>query len=202
MSNVRKALRSAIVDPKRAWRTAVAIVRGSLCVAWYRLRGKARIAFPFLVFERVRIAGPGRVAIGPRCVVHPNAFRGLSIVTLDRAARVTIGSDCNLGGLAIRCRESVIVGDRMMSARSLIQDTDFCAPTEHDRGASQIVIAGNAWLGGESLVLGGSHVGADAVLGWNACCDGHTVPEFHLVTGNPVVRPVPIPKLLDLTGTS
>jgi acetyltransferase-like isoleucine patch superfamily enzyme len=182
------------------------LARGLYYVLYFRLfRRNVRIALPFLAHTSVAITGPGRVAIGPWCSVHQNTFRGLSIATLSPDATVTLGAHCSLGGLTIRCRHSVAVGDYSRSAFCLIQDEPFWSssapspPGAKTRpSAGPIQIGRNAWLGGSSIVLGGATIGDDSVVGWGSCCANGVVPAASLAVGNPAGRPLSIASVLAL----
>lgn len=187
----------------RGWvRLSLALARGTALTFYFRLfRRNVRIRLPFLAYAPVTIAGPGKVRIGPFCSVHQNTLAGLSIVTLSPRAEVTIGSHCSLGGLTIRCREVVVIGDRSRTAYSLIQDVAFWSVLAAAPGArctAPIRIGENAWLGGFSMVLGGSTIGDDSVLGWGAACCGTEVAAGTVALGNPVDRSLPISRMLAL----
>lgn len=189
-------------DWRASLRLCMALARGTYWALYFRLfRRNVAIRLPFLAYAPVRIAGPGKVRVGPFCSVHQNTLAGLSIVTLSPRARVTIGAHCSLGGLTIRCGEAVAMGDRSRTAYSLIQDVPFwsgSASTTAVAGSAPIRIGENAWLGGFSMVLGGSTIGDDSVLGWGATCCGATVAAGTVALGNPVDRSLPISRMLAL----
>ncbi len=182
--------------------TLVAVVRGTYYALFFRLfRRDVIIELPFLAYETVSITGPGSVRIGPSCSVHPNVFRGLTIVTLSREAAVRIGPRCALGGLGIRCHRHVSIGERTMTAHSLIQDVVLFSDPERRRGdggglaCGPVVVGRNAWLGGLTCLLGGTSIGDDSVLSWGAVCLQTEVPAGSLASGNPVTRTVPIDRM-------
>lgn len=193
-----------------------ALLRGCLYIAYYRLfNPNVKIKWPFFVHmkfqalgQNIQILGPGKVFIDRCCSIWPNIFHGLSIVTLTPAAHVIIGSHCSLGGLTIRCRNCVTIGNKTITANSLIQDCLFvhlesaksCNPALSGMDGSPVNIGNNVWLGGQSLVLGGSSVGSDSVVSWGATLHDTLVKEYCLVSGNPAQRPLPIPSILRLTG--
>lgn len=192
----------SVADWRGSLRLLTAVCRGTWYALFFRVfRRDVVIRLPFIAYEAVTILGPGRVRIGPHCSVHPNVFRGLSIVTLSRTAEVRIGARCSLGGLTIRCRERVDIGEKTMTAASLIQDGLLFSTCEHDhRGAARptsgpVEIGRNAWLGGLTYVLPGTCVGEDSVLSWGAACFDIVVPPGSLASGNPVTRTIPIDRL-------
>jgi len=187
----------------------LAIARGSVYIIRYRiLNNKVRIKFPFAAFAPVRITGPGSVSIGKGNHVQKSIFRGLTIVTLSPNALVTIGEKCLLGGVTIRCRQRVEVGDGVMMANPLIQDSFFANPEYAISRIEKnlinetrpITIGTNAWLGAESIILGGTKIGNDTVLSAGAWCLGTYTGDYMLVSGNPAKKPLPIDKLLRLKG--
>lgn len=193
-------------SPRETASTLRALIRGTAYAAYFRIaaRGSVVIRLPFLAYERVSITGPGRVEIGPFCAVYPNVFRGLNIVTVTPAARVTIGRGCSLGGLTIRAARSVAVGDRTRTAYSLVQDTLFCASgavksaNPHRDLAAPIVIGHNVWLASASCVLSGTSIGDDSVVSQGACTVGARIGALTLAAGNLHERTLPIRGLMRL----
>ena len=201
----RRRWHGILSDPSGLIRLAIAFVRGTRYALQYRLfRKNVHIRLPFFVYtQRVQIQGPGRVEIGPYCSAYPNAFDGLSIATLAPAAYVAIGQKATMGGLTIRCRNRVIIGDRIMTANSLIQDDYFVhsdyaqartLPPSHT--TDHIVIGNNVWLGHGACILPGTTIGDDAVISEGAVCLNRSVRGHHLAIGNPVVRCISIEQLL------
>lgn len=204
--SIFRKLLSALRDPRYVASVATALARGAYYIVFFRLfRRDVRIGFPFKAFAKVVITGPGSVQIGKGCSVLPNVFDGLTIVTLDPAAEVVIGDNGHLGGLTIRCRGTVRVGDKIMTAQSLVQDAPFLhegqGGGEH-ASPRPVSIGSNVWLGGHSIILGGSTVGKDSVIGACSVCDGSVVEDYYLGLGNPISRGMPIERLLKLTGAA
>lgn len=195
--------------PAFGFRYALAFVRGTVYAIYFRLRRRdVRIALPFFAFERVSIRGPGRVRIGPHAFVLPSVFRGLSIVTLSPGAEVVIGGRCALGGLVIRCRGRVALGERVMTAAALVQDVHFL---DHDaavpagpptRASAPTVLGANVWLGLGSIVLGGTRLGDDVVVAAGGLCSGIEVDDYAIVSGSPALRALPIPRIVAMKAAS
>ena len=186
-----------------------AIVRGTVYLLYYMVfRKNVRIKFPFLAFTKVTIIGPGEVFIGRGCHAQKNVFRGLTIVTNSVDSFVSIGAKSLLGGLTIRCHERIEVGEKTMTAVSLLQDSLFYnaddvssrADTNVSLRPRPVIIGSNVWLGPGSIVLGGSKVGNDSVLAAGTWCFGNQIGDYSLVSGNPSKRPMPIDKVLKLKG--
>lgn len=193
------------------FRVAIALLRGFYYVVYYRLfRSDVKIKFPFKAFASVNIIGPGSVSIGKNCSVLKNVFRGLTIITLSKNAKVAIGKECHLGGLTIRCFNHVEIGDRVMTAVSLIQDSLFVdfnkansiIKNQQIVAPKSIELGDNVWLSGYSIVLGNSKIGKDCVLGACSLYYNIELNEYSLGLGNPVKRAFPIDRILNLKGAS
>jgi acetyltransferase-like isoleucine patch superfamily enzyme len=199
--------KQAILDPPSAYAWICALLRGTLCVLFYRLgRSRVHIMLPFFAYSRVHISGEGSVFIDRFCSVHRNSFEGLTIVLLSPDSKVRIGRKCSLGGLTIRCRHSVTIGDQTMTANSLIQD---CLFVERELPVREeirefvkegpIRIDRNTWIGGQVCIIGRNVIGSDSVLSWGAVCYGADVDEYHLAYGSPIFNPISIAAIARLT---
>lgn len=199
----------AVKDPRYALQVTSALLRGSYYILYYRLfRKNVRIRFPFKAFAHVTIVGPGSVSIEPDCSVFMTLFRGLTIVTLSPESEVRIGRGGNLGGLTIRCRTKIRIGEGVRTAAALVQDVFFLdndtshidATESTGRAAKPITIGNNVWLAAVSVTLGGSTIGNDSVVGAGAVCCAAQVGDAQVLFGNPGKRPLPIDRLLQLKG--
>lgn len=202
---LKKKILQLLREPRSAISILWALLKGSVYIAYFRIATRnVRIKFPFFVYQGVAITGPGSVSIDRFCAVYPNTFEGLCIVTLDPGAEVRIGMNCALGGVTIRCRERIDIGDRVMVGRSLVQD---CILVECPAVGSNVAkpqeirprpirIGRNVWLGAQSCILCGSKIGDDSVVSLGAVCFGAEIEEYHLASGNPCLRPVPISRLI------
>jgi maltose O-acetyltransferase len=68
----------------------------------------------------------------------------------------------------------------------VIADDPFAVPPRGaaEPGAASIMIGENAWIGARPILLGGTTIGDDAVVGAGAVVRG-TVPAGATVVGNP-----------------
>jgi acetyltransferase-like isoleucine patch superfamily enzyme len=207
MSSVSKFIRLFVANPSGAAGLLKALLRGTFTVFYHRLvKPRVRIAFPFFMYETFRVSGPGKVFIGRSCAIYPNIFEGVSIVTLDPCAEVRIGTNCSLGGVTIRCRERIEIGDGFMAGHSLIQDCMLVeCPTARENEVmpqempSRVIRIGrNVWVGAQSCILRGTKIGDDSVVSLGTVCYGAGIAEYQLASGNPSFRPVPISKLIEL----
>jgi acetyltransferase-like isoleucine patch superfamily enzyme len=195
-------------SPRAFFSLIKAVLLGFFYIGWFRITQRnAVIKFPFLCHAKVEISGPGKVFIDRGCSVWMNTFEQLVIQTLSPEAEVRIGKNCTLGGLTIRCRGKVFIGDNVLTAANLIQDVMIVsrAPSssteDYPESASSIRIGNNVWLGGQSLVLAGSSLGDGSVVGVNGLIYHTAVKDNCLVAGNPAMRPVPIDKVVKLQGS-
>jgi acetyltransferase-like isoleucine patch superfamily enzyme len=208
IDKIKGLMKRIIENPGDVLSYATGLFRGLGYLFYYKVfRNNVTIGFPFIVDAKVRIIGPGTVTIGKGCRVMKNAFKGLTILTFSKDATVTIGSKCLLGGTTIRCRGSVAIGDRTMTAVSLIQDRFFV----HEDGPGiearrrlpaekKITLGRNVWLGEDSFVMSGSTIGDDCVLSSGSWCHDAAYQDYVLIMGSPVRSAIPIDKLLRLKG--
>jgi acetyltransferase-like isoleucine patch superfamily enzyme len=189
-------------NPSYVAAVLAALARGAWYALFFRLfRRNVRIQLPFKAFAPVSITGTGAVRIGRNCTAGLSVFKGLTIHTLTDRATVSIGEDCNLEGLTIRCSHRVEIGSGTITALSLIQDCRFIAGGNNG-GPEEVVIGSHAWLGGNSVVLGGSHIGNHAVVGAGALCADVEIADYSLATGSPVRRGLPIENILKFKEAS
>lgn len=202
-------LKKLVRSPRSLFSLIKCVLWGLFYIILYRLtRRNTIIKFPFFCHAKVEISGPGKVFIDRGCSVWINVFDHLVIHTLSTKAEVKIGKNCTLGGLTIRCRGKVTMGDNVLTAANLIQDVVIAshAPsfsTENNQEfALSIWIGNNVWLGGQSFVLAGSSIGNGSVIGTNGLIHDAIVKDSCLLAGNPAIRPVPIDKIIKLQERS
>jgi len=192
-------------SPRQAFNIFKAIVRGTWYIIYYRITQKdVVIRFPFYVYAKVEISGPGKVFIDKGCSTGWNNFYHLSINTLNKDAVVYIGRKCGLSGLTIRCGDKVVIGDRSIMAATLIQDVIMVTDSVAGKvGVSpDIHIGSDVWIAGNAFVLPGSNVGDRCVIGSNGLIYNRNIPADSFAGGNPVQRPLPINKLLKLLSST
>lgn len=212
---VLKAIGNVLRHPLVQLPLIRAFLRGCLYIAYYKLfKPNVKIRWPFFVYQKfalfnsiIEITGPGSVFIERFCSIYPNIFHALSIVTLSPSAKVTIGRHCSLGGLTIRCRNCVTIGERTMTAYALIQDCLFMEQGKvrnhnlvlDSMDAKPVVIGRNVWLGAQSNILGGSCFADDSVVSWGTMCYRFSVNEYCFVSGSPAKRAIPISSITRIT---
>ena len=209
LSKMAKLLRQNAHDPAVILEYVTAFVRGLYYIVYFRVfRRNVKIGFPFSAFAPVKIVGPGSVVIGKYCCASLNVFKGLTIVTHYPDSLIRIGEGCVLGGVTIRCGKYIEIGDRTMSAPSLIQDS-FLVDQAKDAAlvamglmppSKPVIIKDNVWVGADSIIISGSRIGKDSILAAGAGCYDFQADEYCLVIGNPAQKPLPIERLLKLKG--
>jgi acetyltransferase-like isoleucine patch superfamily enzyme len=160
---------------------------------WYRLRYRQLSLGPGVLFiGRLKLARGTRLSLGAHCRVRKT-------VIVNGGGEVSVGEHTLLNGCWIGAAQRVEVGDWALISDCNISDTDFhnLAPRERHRPASArasspVVIGRNTWIGARAIVLKGSRIGADSVVGSGSVVRGE-VPEGVVVAGNPaaVVKTFP-----------
>lgn len=187
----------------------IAVLRGTFYILYYRSsKRNVKLQFPLKAFARIKIIGPGKVFIGKNCSIHENVFSGLTIITYTSNAIVKIGNDCALGGLTIRCRKNIVIGDRCLTAVSLIQDFLLIDKPHFECSVfleqyllpEDIIIQENAWIGGHCIIIGGTTISEDCVIGAGSVAWRIALRDYSLGTGNIIRRGFPISRLLTLMG--
>ncbi len=113
-------------------------------------------------------------------------------------AQLVIGDNVGLNGTSITCRGRIEVGDgTMVAANVVIIDSDFHGhwppedrwnPSESD-GFEPVVIGRDVWIGVGSIILKGSSIGDNSIIGAGSVVTGE-IPSNVVAAGVParVVR--------------
>ncbi len=112
---------------------------------------------------------------------------------LGPEGEVRIGDYCSIAGTVISTDGAVTIGDYVFIAHStvLADRADAVPPASRARlGPSTeaepgIAIADNVWIGTRVVILGGSEIGPDAIIGAGTVVDGTRIPAGAIVAGNP-----------------
>lgn len=152
----------------------------------YRLRypRSLRCGADVVIVGRLRIAQGTRLQLGDRTRV-----RGRVIV--NGGGRVSVGPDSLLNGCWIGAMTEVSIGARCLLSDCDITDSDFhnLDPSQRhlppdERTRRPVHVADNVWIGAQALVLKGTAIGANSVVGAGSVVRGH-VPPGVVVAGNP-----------------
>ena len=121
-------------------------------------------------------------------VYHPVILR-----TLSRDAILTIDDDTGISGATICAAKKVSIGKGvLLGANVIIIDTDFHAITPENRhhidlqqlNNKEVIIEDNVFIGANSIILKGSHIGKNSVIGAGSVVTGK-IPEYSIAAGNP-----------------
>jgi acetyltransferase-like isoleucine patch superfamily enzyme len=154
---------------------------------YYRLRYRNLAIGPGVLFiGRLKLARGTRLSLGAHCRVRKT-------VIVNGGGEVAVGEHTLLNGCWIGAAERVEVGAWSLISDCNISDTDFhnLAPRERHlptsaRASSPVVIGRNTWIGARAIVLKGSRIGADSVVGSGSVVRGE-VPDGVVVAGNPAI---------------
>lgn len=184
---------------------------------WWRCTTRIIVAMQGVdLAPRVRFLGlpiitmePGaRITIGEQsllCSVSSHTALGVMHPTILRAlspdATITIGKHVGISGASICAARSITIGNNVLiGANTVITDTDFHPITPENRryekdfkniGTRPVVIEDNVFIGTGSMILKGSHIGRDSVVGAGSVVTG-TFPQRVIIAGNPakVIRKI------------
>jgi hypothetical protein len=152
----------------------------------YRIRypRRLRVGRGVVILGRLRLARGTRLELGDRTRV-----RGKVIV--NGGGRVVVGPDSLLNGCWILAGSEVTLGARCLLSDCGITDSDFhhldplsrhLPPDASTR--RPVRLADNVWVGAHALVLKGTDIGEDSVVGAGSVVRGE-VPRGVVVAGNP-----------------
>ena len=162
-------------------RAVLGAIRGA-----YRLRYRRTLSCgnDVVILGRFKIQEGTRVELGDRVRVRGR-------VIINGGGVVTVGPDTLLNGCWIGARTTVSIGARCLISDCDITDSDFhnLDPVRrHDppdeRTQRPVRIGDNVWVGAHAMVLKGTTVGHDSVVGAAAVVRG-TVDPGVVVVGNP-----------------
>jgi len=162
-----------------------------MCVALYKLWYGKRLSFGknTLINHKFKLRGRGKIIIGDNCNLWAHEEANTFFLYSDRA-EIKIGEGSQLNGITIHCLEKVIIGNNCLAGSAIIMDTDFHAfndPTHilYTNPKSKPVTVGNGvWLCGQCVLLKGSNVGNDSVVGFRAVVT-KSFPADVVIAGNP-----------------
>lgn len=124
----------------------------------------------------------GTVRIGDDCGIYNGTH-----FELGPDGAVEIGRYCTVVGAIIRTNARVAIGDHTFIAHEVvIADDAFAVPPggAPEPAGAGVVIGANAWIGARAILLGGTTIGDDAIVGAGAVVH-EAVPAGATVVGNP-----------------
>lgn len=191
-------------NPLRAVAHVFALGRGFLYPYYFRATGrKVRTGRRFAVFGVLSVRGPGEVVFGDNVALwgRVNAW------TYDPKARIVVGDGVMMGGTRFGCVREIRVGRECILADASIRDTDFHS-TRADRRSpnapvrvAAVDIGANVWIGAGAVLLPGTVIGENSVVGAAAVCM-RSFPANKVIIGNPAKVAMPIPSADDSTRSA
>lgn len=164
----------------------------ALVTTKYRLKSRGRVRFGpgFVTNHKLIIRGPGRVIFGANVNAWSHGEPNV-LLTFEQDAVIRVGDHVRLNGAGVQARCGITIGDYALLGSTLLLDSDFHS-LARDRmtnpaatiASAPITIGDHVWLAGQSAVLKGVTIGANAVVGFRAVVT-HDVPANVVVAGNP-----------------
>jgi len=133
-----------------------------------------------------RFANQGRIILGDRCRFREYRIRHY-IAVINPDAVLELDDRCFLSdGVNICASKRIFIGaDTRVAPNVTIFDTNFHQVNEGDDVfEAEVVIEKNVWVGINSVILPGVHIGAHSVIGAYSVVT-HDVPAKTLAAGNP-----------------
>lgn len=138
--------------------------------------------------------------IGNNCVIKSSLLSNLVglysrtiIVTRVEGATINIGNNVGISGATIYARKGIFIGDNTnIGGNVKILDNDFHPIEAEDRlldkkekiGCAEISIGRNCFIGCNALILKGTKIGDNSVVGAGAVVCGQ-YPANCVIAGNP-----------------
>ncbi len=141
-----------------------------------------------------------RITLGHHVVLNSNPrvnragiLRKVTLVAMSSGSEITIGDHTGLSGAVVFAAKSVRIGSYVnIGVNTAIYDTDFHPLDWQARRAnnspqvsvSPVIIEDDVWIGGNSIILKGVHIGRAAVIGAGSVVTCN-IPEGTVWAGNP-----------------
>ncbi|UAX00006.1 acyltransferase [Halopseudomonas nanhaiensis] len=176
-------------------------------------RGGAKIGQQPVIYgwPIIDLCKGSEIRIGSRAVLTSiSAFnaigvnRKVTIRTLSANSKVTIGDDVGISGAIICASTSIHIGaGTLVGANVIIADNDFHPVDDISRRYSRqpsgrpVHIGENVFLGTNTIVLKGSTIGENSVIGAGSVVSG-LIPPNVVAAGNPcrIIRELNVGRLV------
>ena len=118
-----------------------------------------------------------------------------SLFVINKNAKLIIGKNVGMSSVAIVCSKKIVFGDNVrVGGNTVFYDTDFHSLKYNDRisipenkdhiKVKPIYIGNNVFIGGHSLILKGSTIGQNSIIGAGSVVAGN-IPTNEIWAGNP-----------------
>lgn len=161
--------------------------------------GVSYSSFP-LINGFLHLKGKGKLIFGSNVKINSNYFAnqvGLSsissFVALNQNSQIFIGNNVGISNSLLYARESIIIKDDVLIGGGCqILDNDFhslelknrLAKIDTDIKANEVIIKEGAFIGANSIILKGVHIGKQSVVGAGSVVV-KSIPDFEIWAGNP-----------------
>ena len=187
----------AFREPVQALSYGLALIKGY----WYRiilriLGRRFRAGSRFRVFGRLSVRGPGEVVFGDNVAM----WHRVNAWTYSADARLVAGDNVMMSGTRFACAREIRVGSDSILADASIYDTDFHSTRADRRSPSAPIrvapvdIGDNVWVAAGAIILPGTTIGENSVVGAGAVCM-RSFPPNKVILGNPAKVVMPIPSI-------
>jgi acetyltransferase-like isoleucine patch superfamily enzyme len=150
-----------------------------------------------------------RITLGRHVILTSNPrvnlagiLRKVTLVAMFSESEITVGDHTGISGAVIFAAKSVRIGSHVIiGVNTVIYDTDFHPldwQARHDNklddvAVSPVVIEDDVWIGGNSIILKGVHIGRAAVIGAGSVVTCN-IPEGTVWAGNPArfIKKIPM----------
>lgn len=156
----------------------------------------------FKNYPHIGIHPKAKVVIGKNTTInssnygyHINMHSKCKLYADREDAIIEIGENCRIHGTCIHAYKHIKIGDNcLIAANTQIIDGNghqLCMDEPHKRlvltdEGKDIIIADNVWIGANSVILGGTHIGEGAVIAAGSVVKGN-IPPKSIYGGNPAV---------------
>jgi acetyltransferase-like isoleucine patch superfamily enzyme len=195
-------MRRGFANPGQGIVYMVALVKGYWYRVVFRLLGRRfRAGARFRVFGRLSVKGPGEVVFGDNVAL----WSRVNAWTYAPDARLTAGDNVMMSGTKFACAREIRIGSDSILADASIYDTDFHSTRADRRSPSApirvapVVIGNNVWVAAGAILLPGTTIGENSVVGAAAVCM-RSFPPDKVILGYPAKVAMPIPSMDDRGG--
>ena len=126
---------------------------------------------------------------------NPIGRNQTSLIVLNRNSELIIGDNVGMSSVAIVCASTIRFGNNVrIGGNTVIYDTDFHSLNYNERIAipedkngikiKPIEISDNVFIGGHSIILKGTRIGENSIIGAGSVVSG-VVPANEIWAGNP-----------------